>query len=341
MKKVNWVKKMYKDWRIYRHSLGLEYISCDLENVTSITKESLIFALTRFITEVKKVDGSDFPARTLYDIIICVQFHLESLGYTWKLISEDAFTEVKFTLDNIMKRCTAEGVGVSVCKAQVLSFTDEDLLWLLGLMGVHSPEALLNAVVYTVGMYCALRAGKEHRVLRSPPFKSQFEFLNDSESKTFIRYSKDLGLKTNKGGLKHRKIDSKVVDIYQIDDSVRCPVHIIQTYLSKLPKVRNCEAFYLQPKHKYTLKSWYLDRPVGVNSLQTVIKDMCKKAQLPGYYTNHSLRANCATRMYQNDVEEQVIQEITGHRSLAVRSYKCTSEKQKRNAMKSLCSQDS
>ena len=141
MKKVNWVKKMYKDWRIYRHSLGLEYISCDLENVTSITKESLIFALTQFITKVKKVDGSDFPARTLYDIIIYVQFHLESLGYTWKLISEDAFTEVKFTLDNIMKRCAAEGVGVSV-----LSFTDEDLLWSLGLMGVHSPEALLNAV---------------------------------------------------------------------------------------------------------------------------------------------------------------------------------------------------
>ena len=37
-----------------------------------ITRESLIFAMSRFITEVKKVDGSEYPGKTLYDIVICV-----------------------------------------------------------------------------------------------------------------------------------------------------------------------------------------------------------------------------------------------------------------------------
>ena len=114
MKKVKWVTTMYIAWRQYRHSLGLD---CDLDDVSTINKESLIFALCQFVSEVKKVDGTDFPARTLYDIIICVQFHLETLGFTWRLVSDDVFSEVRFTLDNLMKKRTSEGVGVAVRKA--------------------------------------------------------------------------------------------------------------------------------------------------------------------------------------------------------------------------------
>ena len=115
------------------------------------------------------------------------QFHLDTLGITWKLICDDEFIEVKFTLDNLMNLHTQEGVGVSVKKAEILSFTDEDLLWSLGLLGYHTPEVLLHTVVFTVGMYCALSTGKEHQSLRSPGFKSKFDFLIDDDGKTYIR----------------------------------------------------------------------------------------------------------------------------------------------------------
>ena len=59
---------------------------------------------------------------------------------------------------------------------------------------------------------------------------------------------KKAGFKTNKGGIKHRKVEPKVVDMYPIRDESRCPVRIILYYLSKFPPNRNCEAFYLQPK---------------------------------------------------------------------------------------------
>ena len=69
-----------------------------------------------------------------------------------------------------------------------------------------------------------------------------------------------------------------------------------------------------------------------MNTLRNVVKDLCVKAGIPGYFTNHSLCASSCTRMYGNNVEGQVIQEISGHRSLAVRSYKHTGETQRRNA---------
>ena len=80
-KKIQWVIKMYCQWRAYHHHLGLQRITCDLEKKDTITPEALIFALCRFLTEVKKVDGSKFPGKTLYHIVICIQFHLETMRF--------------------------------------------------------------------------------------------------------------------------------------------------------------------------------------------------------------------------------------------------------------------
>ena len=59
MKKIKWVRKIYRDWHLHRHSLGLEFIPSDLEDKGTITGESLDHTLVRFITEVKKVNGED------------------------------------------------------------------------------------------------------------------------------------------------------------------------------------------------------------------------------------------------------------------------------------------
>ena len=72
----------------------------------------------------------------------------------------------------------------------------------------------------------------------------------------------------------------------------------------KLPVNRCCEALYLRPKANYSPTLWYADRAVDVNTVQSVVKDVCKEAGLSGYYTNHSLCATSATRMYQNQLPD-------------------------------------
>ena len=68
-----------------------------LEDVT-FNKE-----MCQFLTKVKKLDGTDFPVKTLYDIVICLQFHLEKQGFSWRLLNDQCFTNIYFTLDNLMK----------------------------------------------------------------------------------------------------------------------------------------------------------------------------------------------------------------------------------------------
>ena len=56
--------------------------------------------------------------------------------------------------------------------------------------------------------------------------------------------------------------------------------------------------------------------PVGHNTLSKTVGRLCKKADIPGYKTNHSLCVTSATHLFQSGADEQLIMSRTGHRSV-------------------------
>ena len=72
----------------------MAHIFADLDNVFTLTVENLSYALCQFITEICKLDGSDFPGKTLYDIVICIQFYLETYGFNCKLVGGTYFKNI-------------------------------------------------------------------------------------------------------------------------------------------------------------------------------------------------------------------------------------------------------
>ena len=105
-------------------------------------------------------------------------------------------------------------------------------------------------------------------------------------------------------------------------------VEIYKKYISLRP--RECDdKFYLQPLKKPSLQTWYSIQHVGINKISKIIQNMCSKSGFTGKFTTHSLRATTATRLFEEDVNDQLIMEVTGHRSNAVRVYKRTSDEKK------------
>ena len=126
--------------------------------------------------------------------------------------------------------------------------------------------------------------------------------------------------------------------MYGSDNKGRCPFYYYKKYVGLLPQSKNCLKLYLRPKKKFSPKVWYCDQPYGFNKIKTTVKEVCKEAGLEGKFTNNSLRATCASRMFQKNVPEQVIKEFTGHKSDCVHLYKRTSDQIRETASKTVSS---
>ena len=111
-------------------------------------------------------------------------------------------------------------------------------------------------------------------------------------------------------------------------------------YTGLLPNTKSCNKLYLKVKPKPTPSVCYADQPRGINKVANIVKDICKIAGLDGKFTNHSLRATSASRMFQSEVPEKIIKEITGHKYDCVRTYKRTSDEIRQKGSNIICSID-
>lgn len=158
-----------------------------------------------------------------------------------------------------------------------------------------------------------LRAADEHRELEV----SQFSIGSDENGK-YLRF---LGrtCKNWQGGLHQRKIEPKDLKIYaKTELGERCAVSIFEFYLSLIP---SDGPFYRRPLTGTPAR--YSTQVIGINKLSGIVKKFCDKAGFQGYFTNHSGKVTCATELFKQNIDEQLIMKQTGHRSQdAVRKYK-------------------
>ena len=102
-------------------------------------------------------------------------------------------------------------------------------------------------------------------------------------------------------------------------------------YLSLCPRTYfKKENFYLKSLSKPAPIQWYGREVVGTNTLSKVVKKMMGKAEIEGFFTNHSARRTGGTGLFQAGVNRKLIKEATGHTSDAVDKYHVTSHEQHR-----------
>ena len=193
------------------------------------------------------------------------------------------------------------------------------MLWHRGLLGDPSSQVLLDTMVYYCGLYFALRTGKEHRQLRNSP--CQIEVVERSGEKAYLWYTEDVS-KNHQGGLNGRKVKPKVVLHHAnpltvaLCDSFGSTGNTVHQMLRQVPSTSETHSDLLVL--------------VTTSGPHHSGEDDWMKLQECWYRTNHSLRLTSVTRLYQSGVDEQLVMERTGHRSLdRVRSYKRTSDSQR------------
>ena len=291
--KVNWAVRAYNEWRNnrlynFQYDVGIYY--ADLNDLANLEKCNLQHALCHFLPEVTKVKGEGlYPGATLYQMVVAIQKYLNVNKVNWKLIDDVEFSELKVVLDNLMKERTALNVGVTKKQAQVISYQDEQNLWKTGVLGEDSPDKLRNTVLFLIGINVFLRAVEEHYYLRRPMENgtSQLTFERNSKGDKCLVYREDSITKTHDGGLNDMRRERKIVWVFPSENKQRCPVRLVEKYLSLCPKnFTKRDNFYLQSLVKPSPKQWYGCQVVGQNTIGKVVKEMMSKANIEGFFTN-------------------------------------------------------
>ena len=298
------------------HELFAEFVKMPVE--------SLKYWLPKFVLEARRADGEHYLPDTLYAICSGLQRALKFNDREDVLLFNDAnFSCSRGVLDSEMKRLRSLGKYRKV-KSDVIGMDQEDILWRKGLLGDSNPAVLLDTLVYYIGLYFVIRGGEHRRLCYKP---CQIELVEPENGVSYLIYTEFVS-KTNQGGLLHRKKEpKKVVHHANLACHERCLVRLFKLYNSKCPADRPHNAFYLRPRSKSMGDIWYQKSAVGHNWLANVIPRLFMKAGISGHYTNHSLRATAATRLFDAGIDEQLIMSRTGHSSSGgVRSYKRVTE---------------
>ena len=102
----------------------------------------------------------------------------------------------------------------------------------------------------------------------------------------------------------------------------RCLVKIFKSNKAKLPNPSAPDLFYFKPlptwKNSKETKPWFTKMAIWHNKHKMVVSKIISDAGFEGYYTNHSLRATTATRLFRAIIPEQLILEQTRHLSNAI-----------------------
>ena len=123
--------------------------------------------------------------------------------------------------------------------------------------------------------------------------------------------------------------ERKVVWVYPSKDQKRCPIQLVEKYMSLCLPSGKCNNFYLQLLQRPNPKRWYSNQVVGQNSISKVVKQMMCDANIEGFFTNHSLRRTGGTRLFRGGVDHKLVKETAGHRSDSVDAYQITSDEQR------------
>ena len=235
-----------------------------------------------------------------------------------QVFDDPAFLETRSSLDAAMKVNTAAGVSLTKKQAKPVPLSTETRLWERQYLGRDNPRKLTRTLIYLIGVNCGLRGGKELRNLKWGE-NAQLT-LTRREGDDVLEYREDIS-KTYKGGLHEHHVVPKTVTVFKSDDPSKCLVNLFIFYSSLRPVNDTTNAFFLQPHPKPTATTWFVNQPLGHNSLTATIRNMMEAAGEDDQYSNQSCRKTTVTRIMNATGNKEMAKKVTGHRSDCVLTY--------------------
>ena len=295
--------------------------------------------LSKFLLAVRKKNGEEYEPTTLRGFISSVERYLKKHRYCESVVTGQSFSRTRETLRSKQKQLKRDGKGNKPFEAASLTQEELEMLYSSGAFGCNSPQALINTLWYNNCLHFGLRGGKEQRDLKW----GDVLLKKDTEGKEYLEYNTERQTKTRTGAnpMNRRSVKPRMYENLSAGPE-RNPVFLYKLYKAKRPEsyIDNNAPFYLGVNHSNASKAdlptlkWFKPQPMGVNKLNSLMKDC---AQLAGIgkdkrITNHSARKTLVQKLQDNNIPPTQIVQITGHKNLqSVNNYSSLREQQQQD----------
>jgi len=109
LEKVKWGVNLFYKWH-NQWKISLDGGLKVYKDLDQMDKSDLNYCLKFFLSDARKVNGQEYPPRTLKEIVACIQHHLNyELKQPWSIFKDEAFMEAREILDAVMKRSARHG----------------------------------------------------------------------------------------------------------------------------------------------------------------------------------------------------------------------------------------
>ena len=275
-----------------------------------MTNEELDKNLRKFYGEARNKNGEEYGRSSLLQIRNSIERYLNYPPHNkgMQISSNQTFSSSNQMLNATLKSLKKRGKE-NVKHKNPIEMTDLKVLKESGVLNNDNPLGILRNVWFHVSIYWCRRGREGQRELRH----GSFRFNEDAEGEMYVEMTHDEATKNHPGGLNDDGTNEKEGRMYATTDS-QDGYHSMKKYLRLLnPK---CSAFFQRPKSSIPAEGpWFENKPLGVNTLSNMMKEISKAAKLSKLYTNHCIRASAITLWSEAGLASRHIMKISGHKN--------------------------
>ena len=331
-------QKTERDVRLLERFLKTKNEDRKIEDIPAVELNEYI---SQFIISVHTKDGNEYEPTSLRSLVASFERHLKKKSYSVSIINDLVFEKTRKVLQSKQKQLKKQGKGNKPKASVALTSEELKILYEKCLLGMCSPEALLNTLWLNNTLHFGLRGCQEHRDMCWGDVKlkktaSGVEYLEFNERQTKTRTGSDCS--------DVRTVPPKM---FATDGTERDPVADYKCFARKRPEEMNQDdaPFYLAVNNglktdSLATKGWFKSGAVGKNKLNGLMKTMAQKAGIENdRLRNHSGRKTMIQTLSEHDIPPTQIAQLSGHKNLkSIENYRTVSTKQQMHMSKVLSS---
>ena len=226
----NTLRKILYDVNLFKSFLQSKN---EVREFHTISHTELDVYLANFILSVRKKGGEEFEPTSLRSMISSIDRSLRRHRYKESIMQSPAniFNATKQALKAKQKDLKQKGKGNRPKKADPLSDEEINILFDTGVLGVTSPESLLNTVWFNNAIHLGLRGQQEHYNLCWGDISLQ----KNSDGVEYLQhYERQTKTRTGADARDTRKILGKIFSVPHLKENN--PIEVYKKYASLRPK---------------------------------------------------------------------------------------------------------